>query len=101
MQFPNAIAMMIDILNGVGVEGVDVVVGAVENAPAFVDFHAAPGDAAQVTQMADGQLSMQHQQQKQQMKSIALQMVGYFTVGAVCTTIHSAMFDSVGQVSSI
>ncbi|KAL7486947.1 hypothetical protein ACHAW6_015330 [Cyclotella cf. meneghiniana] len=97
MQFPNAIAMMIDILNGVGVDGVDLVVGAVENAPNVADIYAAADEAGQVTQVADGPLSMQHQLQKQQMKSIALQMVGYFTVGAVCTTIHSAMFDSVGQ----
>jgi hypothetical protein len=81
MQFPNAIGMMIDILNG-------------------VDVAAVTESGMESTQMVNGKDSalMLHEQ-KMQMKSIAVEMMGYFTVGAVCTAIHSAMFDSVGQAS--
>lgn len=80
MQFPNAIASMIDILNGV--------------------------DVAAATEILDGAQSIEDGEsidtihvQKEQMKSIAVEMMGYFTVGAIGTAVHSAMFDSIGQVS--
>lgn len=73
MQFPNAIGSMIDILNG-----------------------ANAGDTVKLIEEVTASSVLD---QKTQMKSIAVEMMGYFTVGAVCTAIHSAMFDSVGQVS--
>lgn len=78
MQFPNAIGSMIDILNGV---------------PAV-------NESLESVQLIDGGGTVQAiDEQKAQMKSIAVEMMGYFTVGAVCTAVHSALFDSVGQVS--
>ena len=80
MQFPNAIGSMIDILNGVDITAVK--------------------ESIEAVQTIDGENPvMAVDKQKVQMKSIAVEMMGYFTVGAVCTAVHSAMFDSVGQVS--
>ncbi|KAL7461308.1 hypothetical protein ACHAXS_001729, partial [Conticribra weissflogii] len=78
MQFPNAIGQMIDILSGIPSDtGINV----------FTDVDIdAVGDA-----------SLTETQKLDQMKLIALQMMGYFTIGAVATFSHSAMFDSIGQ----
>jgi len=88
MQFPNAIGGMIDILNGVDVAASLVDVGS------SIDSATAE-DTAQVINMGDDAILLQ--QQKVQMKSIAVEMMGYFTIGAIGTALHSAMFDTVGQ----
>ena len=91
MQFPNAIGQMIDILSGTPIggisEGMDVMQGIGE--AGSVDA------AAKIA--AELQNQVQPPQQLQQMHSIALQMMVYFTIGAVATFAHSAMFDSIGQ----
>ena len=92
MQFPNAIGGMIDILNGVDVAASLVDVGS------SIDSATAE-DTAQVINMGDDAILLQ--QQKVQMKSIAVEMMGYFTIGAIGTALHSAMFDTVGQVSLV
>lgn len=92
MQFPNAIGGMIDILNGVDVATLLVNVGGVDVDSTTV------GETAQAI-MGNDANSLQ--QQKMQMKSIAVEMMGYFTVGAIGTALHSAMFDTVGQVSLV
>jgi hypothetical protein len=80
MQFPNAIGSMIDILNGV-----DIAAG-----KDSLDTTHLIGDVESIDKMLV---------QKEEMKSIAAEMMGYFTVGAIGTAVHSAMFDSIGQVS--
>ena len=90
MQFPNAIGGMIDILNGVDVATSLVNVGGVDSTTV--------GETAQAIMGDDANLLLQ---QKMQMKSIAVEMMGYFTVGAIGTALHSAMFDTVGQVSLV
>ena len=84
MQFPNAIGSMIDILNGV-----DAATAVAVDAATQLD----------ATKLVRGDAVSSVMDQKTQMNSIAVEMMGYFTVGAICTAIHSAMFDSVGQVS--
>jgi len=86
MQFPNAIGQMIDILSGIPVDNgmnvfTDIDVNAVGGAEAVGDIPSSPTET----------------QKLEQMKLIALQMMGYFTIGAVATFSHSAMFDSIGQ----
>jgi len=80
MQFPNAIGMMVDILNGVDVESISNVT-----------------DSASLISGEEPAVVLD--EKKVQMKSIAVEMMGYFTIGAICTGVHSGMFDSVGQVS--
>lgn len=80
MQFPNAIGSMIDILNGL-----DIAAG-----KESLDTTYLIGDVQSIDKMLV---------QKEEMKSIAAEMMGYFTVGAIGTAVHSAMFDSIGQVS--
>lgn len=91
MQFPNAIGQMIDILSGIPV--VDIGVGGGDVATTGIS--ASDGVHAQSTTKAMPQI--QHEQQLEQMNRIALQMISFFTIGAVGTFIHSALFDSIGQ----
>lgn len=86
MQFPNAIGQMIDILSGIPVDtGMNVFTN--------IDVNTVGG----ADSVGDISPSLTETQKLEQMKLIALQMMGYFTIGAVATFSHSAMFDSIGQ----
>jgi hypothetical protein len=92
--------MQIDILNGLGVDPVIDAISIPESTTSILDN----ANVTQLTNINDTTTvssTVQHEQQMRQMKGIALEMMGYFTIGAFCTAIHSAMFDSVGQVSYV
>ena len=55
-------------------------------------------DDINVSSDSTTQLQEQQQQQKlTQIQSIALQMIGYFTIGSAATFYHTTSFDTIGQ----
>lgn len=100
MQFPNAIGQMIDILSSAGdipiIEvGCDVSNGIESISPIdFQSTEATPLENNTAIPADDNKASPQLQQE---MESIALRIGACFTVGALATFGHSAMFDTIGQ----
>ena len=93
MQYPNAIGEIIDILSASNIAMLDVDTTA--SAATSSGIIEASSDISS-TPIVDTQ-PQQSDQLQHQMQSISLQMLSYFTIGAVATFIHSALFDSIGQ----
>lgn len=108
MQFPHAIGSMIDILSAANPE---VVAASMAEAGGAAAAAADPALAADATLAiaADGAATTSAASatglaaaaatpdKMVQMRSIALQMMGYFTLGSLATFCHTTLFDSVGQ----
>ncbi len=94
LQFPNAIGEMIDILS------------AATPMDSIVDGTLIPG-ANEMTSSSNATLdkindtsistTLQEQQKINQIQSIALQMLGFFTIGSAATFYHSTSFETIGQ----
>ena len=92
MQFPNAIGQMIDILSlpvvDAGAAAIDASIDTHQTAIAIsdgVEANAAAMDANTPQRI------------EAEMQEIGLRMAAFFSVGAVATFGHSALFDSIGQ----
>ena len=111
LQFPNAIGEMIDILSsGGGVSTMDSLIvdgnnfsSDVTDMAKNIDGTAAATLDADINSSSDSnttQLLEEQQQQQQkltQIQSIALQMIGFFTIGSAATFYHTTSFDTIGQ----
>jgi ATP-binding cassette subfamily B (MDR/TAP) protein 10 len=117
MQIPNAIGQIIDILSIstpaiISVEDATIVASGMIDAGNGLDsLHStsspsppqssiSPSEVA--TSINDSKTSITSQQMKQQvlqkeMESIGLQLMSYFTIGAIATFAHSTLFDTIGQ----
>ena len=121
MQIPNAIGQIIDLLSTSATVMIPVddatfatsgIIDSVHNldsphpppppslsSPTQLSFPSSElisnNDDSTITSLTPQQLK--HQVLQQEMESIGLQLMSYFTVGAVATFAHSTLFDTVGQ----
>eukprot|EP00986_Skeletonema_menzelii_P020188 scaffold30447_cov160-Skeletonema_menzelii.AAC.3 len=101
LQFPNAIGEMIDILSaGGGVGGISMDYSLIGVGDNFSSDGNEMTNIDDINVSSDSTTQLQEQQQQQkltQIQSIALQMVGYFTIGSAATFYHTTSFDTIGQ----
>ncbi len=116
MQIPNAIGQIIDILSTsttvmIPVEDATSASNCMMDAGNGLNSlhpssptpaHSSLASSEVIPTIDDGTISMTPQQLKEQvlqgeMESIGLQLMTYFTVGAMATFAHSTLFDTVGQ----
>ena len=100
MQIPNAIGQIIDILSAsatvmIPVEDATLASNCMMDAGNVLDSLHPSSPTPTHSCMTPKQLKEQALQEE--MESIGLQLMTYFTVGAVATFAHSALFDTVGQ----
>ncbi len=102
LQFPNAIGQMIDILSAGGGGGAATTMDGnllfdvtemthIDDTTTLLDTTDINGSSDSTTQL------LEEQQKLQQIQSIALQMIGYFTIGSAATFYHTTSFDTIGQ----
>lgn len=105
LQFPNAIGEMIDILS-TGVTADSIVDGSnlisdmneMASNTTNIDSNGSSDDSTITNQIQTFTSTTQLEQQKlDQIQSIALQMLGFFTVGSAATFYHSTSFETIGQ----
>jgi ABC-type multidrug transport system fused ATPase/permease subunit len=126
LQFPNAIGEMIDILSSSAAAGVvsavdgstiavddgnlllsnmsEVMTNNYNNCNTIANSDDISNSVAGSSSNSDDdstiiqQLGGQHQQEQlEQIQSIALQMLGFFTIGSAATFYHSTSFETIGQ----
>ena len=107
MQYPNAIGEMVDILSlssssisgssdsmiPSSIDVVDSIAGGMDSKDA-TNGGGVIDDASSSSSQSTILLS---EQQQEQMRTITLQMLSYFGIGAIATFAHSALFDTIGQ----
>ena len=107
MQYPNAIGEMVDILSlssssisassdsmiSSSIDVVDSIAGGMDSKDA-TNGGGVIDDASSSSSQSTMLLS---EQQQEQMRTITLQMLSYFGIGAIATFAHSALFDTIGQ----
>ena len=106
LQFPNAIGEMIDILSSAGASGVGTATTMdansllldvnemtnINDTTMLLDTTDINGNSDSTTQQLE-----EEQQKLHQIQSIALQMIGFFTIGSAATFYHTTSFDTIGQ----
>ena len=118
MQIPNAIGQIIDILSisttaMIPVEDAAIAASGMMDAGNGLDALHIPSSSPSPTQspipssevttsINESTTSMTSQQMKhevlqKEMESIGLQLMSYFTIGAIATFAHSTLFDTIGQ----
>ncbi|KAL7537047.1 hypothetical protein ACHAXR_007555 [Thalassiosira sp. AJA248-18] len=95
MQFPNAIGEMIDLLSGSSISMVDAGTAGAGLDSIIPDYQSSSSSHIITDNSTAAETTPQ--QLEEQMQSIGFRMMSYFTIGAVATFVHSALFDSIGQ----
>lgn len=96
LQFPNAIGEMIDILSVAAPMDSIADSNLISNANEMTSSNNATID--NINGNTDSDSTTQLEQQKiNQIQSIALQMLGFFTIGSAATFYHSTSFETIGQ----
>ena len=93
LQFPNAIGDVIDILSASGgtiAESADTIVENLVHDNKTID-----GSCSQT--LTSIEMPPTEQQQLDQIRSISIKMLGFFTVGSAATFYHSTSFETIGQ----
>ena len=110
MQYPNAIGEMIDILSLSSSSSISGSSGSMSSSMDVVDSITAGGmdindattgggviDASSSPSPPSQSTILLSEQQQEQMQTITLHMLSFFTIGAIATFAHSALFDTIGQ----
>lgn len=92
LQFPNAIGDVIDILSASGGTIADSADAIVENLVYDNDI-----DGSCSPTLTTIETPPTEQQRLDQIRSISLKMLGFFTVGSAATFYHSTSFETIGQ----
>eukprot|EP00984_Skeletonema_dohrnii_P015254 scaffold6547_cov141-Skeletonema_dohrnii-CCMP3373.AAC.7 len=97
LQFPNAIGEMIDILSAAGV----AIDSTIIDSSLSSEMSDMPNNSNNTTpdniNGSPDSTTQLEQQKLDQIQSIALQMLGFFTIGSAATFYHSTSFETIGQ----
>mmetsp|Transcript_8570 Transcript_8570/g.17285 ORF Transcript_8570/g.17285 Transcript_8570/m.17285 type:complete len:752 (-) Transcript_8570:250-2505(-) len=96
LQSPNAIGEMIDILSTAGV-AIDSTIIDSSLSSEMSDMPNSNITAPDNINVSSDTTTQLEQQKLDQIQSIALQMLGFFTVGSAATFYHSTSFETIGQ----
>ena len=96
LQFPNAIGDMIDILSAAGV-AIDSTIIDSSMSSEMSDMPSSNNTTPDNINVSPDSTTQLEQQKLDQIQSIALQMLGFFTVGSAATFYHSTSFETIGQ----
>ena len=108
MQYPNAIGEIIDILSlssssisGSSDSMISSSINVVDSIASGMDSKDATNGGGVIDDASSSSSSQStillSEQQQEQMRTITLQMLSYFGIGAIATFAHSALFDTIGQ----